>query len=71
MKTLSVEKMEAVEGGGRGLACAAGVLSGMGTVWGLGAAIALGSNPLGWALLGVGAVAFGMSVANGDCSYIG
>jgi hypothetical protein len=72
MKELSFEKMEKVQGGSNLLDCVSQVTGGMGILWGTAAAIALGSNPIGWALIGLTAIGTAASMATnpGACDSI-
>jgi hypothetical protein len=58
MKTLSFEQMEEISAGlfRRFLSCASQVTGGIGTLASVAALLTFGSNPIGWAILGLGAI---------------
>lgn len=55
MKKLNLNKMEKVQGGSI-FGCIANAGSAGTVLWGTAAAIAFGSNPVGWAVIAAGAV---------------
>lgn len=63
MQELSFKKMEDLQGGSNLLDCISQVTGGMGLLWGTAAAIVFGSNPIGWALLGMAAIGTAASMA--------
>jgi len=63
MKKMSFKEMEEVQGGSKLLDCVSQVTGGMGLLWGTAAAIAFGSNPIGWALIGLTAIGTAASMA--------
>lgn len=63
-KQLSFQEMEIVNGGSNVLDCISQVAGGMGVLWGTAAAVAFGSNPIGWAIIGIGAVGLAAGIAS-------
>jgi hypothetical protein len=66
MKTLTLEQMEAVNGGSmkKMLSCVSQVAGGMGTLAGVAALLAFGSNPIGLSIFILGALSFGAGAAS-------
>jgi len=65
MNNLNLIEMEAYQGGSVA-DCVGAVAGGMEMIGGFAAAVALGAGPVGWALLGIGAIALTASVWDGD-----
>lgn len=65
MKTLTIEQMEQVSGGGllKALSCISQVTGGMSTLGGIALALSIGTGGIGLVLLGLGALSLAASVA--------
>jgi hypothetical protein len=58
MKTLNFEQMEGLSAGSlrSALSCVSQVTGGMGTLGGIAAILAFGTNPIGWGIFALGAI---------------
>ncbi|MCR5697557.1 MAG: hypothetical protein K6G73_11360 [Marinilabiliaceae bacterium] len=71
MKKLTEEDLQDLNGAFGVASCIGQVAGGMGTIGGLAAALAFGSNPIGWTILGLGAIslAAGFIADPWGCEY--
>jgi hypothetical protein len=66
MKTLTLEQMEAVNGGSmkKMLSCVSQVAGGMGTLGSVAAFLTFGSNPIGWGIFALGILSLAAGAAS-------